>query len=112
MLDPAHHLVADHQLRQRAAQPRLQVAQVVNDVGPAQRLDHQHEGRLGRGLLVNQFGLGATAQAEYRQAVVLAQGVGHAPGVGRAIGADHGPHVQTLAAPARRDKGRSLALEL
>ena len=107
---PTHNLVADDQLGQRATQPRLQVAQVVNQVRAAQRFDHQCQRRLGRRLLIYELGLAAAADAKHRQPVMLGQRMGHASGVGRAVGADHGAHIQAFTTPTGDDVGSPLPL--
>ena len=109
---PGDDLVADGELGQRAGEPRLEVAEVVDDVGAGQRLDGQGESRLGGGLLVDGFGVGRPGQREAGQADVAAEGDGGGALVGAGVAVDHGLHVETAAAPALGHERRALAYEL
>ena len=109
---PADGVVGDDLQLQRALQPGIHKADIVDDVGPMQQGRHQAHRDLHAALLVEHFGVGGAAQAKDGQVIVLAHLGGHALLVGQDIVADHSLQVVGATVPAGDGDRRSLADQL
>ncbi len=110
--DPPHtfdDLVADHHHLQRAGQPRLDVADVVHQVGAAQHRSECPDSTLGTGLRIRELRVRAAGESPGRKVVVVAPELGHdhavANELGTEIGGDAGLHVERSGARAVEDGG-------
>ena len=110
----AHQLVAEDDRLVAALQPALEVADVVQQRGAAERAEHRGDAGLGRPLLVEALGVGDRGVGEARQPVEARQvgrgGVAEEV-LGRAVHVDGGAHVEGAAADAV-DERRAAARQL
>ncbi len=103
----AGELVAEHEGLVGALQPRLEVADVVQQRRPAELAEDGAHGRLGRRLLVEELAVGVAGVGPARQAVPARQvdarlvAQGHAR---RPVRFDHGAHVEHADAGAVEER--------
>ena len=111
----ADDLIADDDHLVGAGQAGLDIAHIVDQVGPGEGRPEDPERALDPGLKVRPFGIGAAGKAPDREAVVVVGQFGHGHAVehefGAGIDADHGTHVER-AAPRAPDEGGARPAQL